>query len=235
VKAEASFLPPFIPLRSLARWATGLLLATLVMAWIAVGVDLASLRLLVRAAGGTQIGVAARDAQLQTNAILLGAQLTLLAATGTAFLIWLFQARVNLRALGVRRLRFSRQWTVASFLIPPLNAFRPYQVTREIWQASDPGNLDAFNWRSLSVPPLLMLWWGSFVAYGALELLAFLSDLGAGLSLAKLQLSTALTILADTTAAVSACLACFVVERISAAQQQKWERQRAHKEEADSA
>ena len=142
-------------------------------------------------------------------------------------------ARVNVRALGVRRPSFGREWATLAFLVPVLNTFRPYQVVREIWQASDPEGRDAFNWRSLPVSRLLPAWWVLFVGWGALQLMALLSDTGTALSLAKLQLSRGLTTLADVCAAVSAFLACFVVARISDAQQEKW--QKHQRAEAQSA
>jgi hypothetical protein len=230
----ASLRPPYIPLRSLARWATGLLIATIVLAWIAVGVDLAHLRMLTEAAGGSRIPTDLRDAQVWTNAWLSGIQLALLAATATAFLLWLYQARANLRALEVRRPQFSRGWVVGGYLVPVLNLFRPYQVMAEIWKASAPENLDAFNWRSEPVPTLIRVWWVSFVGYGALAMMSELLELGAGVSIAKLQISTALALLADVTAALSACLACFVVTRLSDAQEEKWLRQQVEQAQAEA-
>jgi hypothetical protein len=233
VDEKVSFRPPFIPLHTPARWATGLLIATLAMAWVAVGVDLAEMRLLLRATGGSRLALEAREAQFTTNAILLWIQVMLFVATAVAFLAWLFQARVNLRAFGVRRPKYSRGWVVWSFLVPLVNFFRPYQVIREIWQASDARSHDAFNWRSLPVSKLLPAWWALFVGWGLLELIALLSNTGTGVNLAKLQLSRGLTTLADVCAAVSAFLACFVVARISNAQQDKWQaQQRAETERA---
>jgi len=232
---RVSFRPPFIPLHTPARWATGLLIATLAMAWIAVGVGLAELRLLLRATGGAQVALETRAAQQTTNEIMLWTQLGLFAATGVTFLAWLFQARANLRALGIRRPSYSRSWVVWSFLVPLVNLFRPYQVIREVWQASNPEGRDAFNWRSLPVPRLLLAWWVFFVGWGSLELMSLLSDLGAGVNLSKLQLSRGLGSLADACAAVSAFLACFVVSRISNAQQEKWENQQRAEAEPTAA
>ena len=233
MKEKVSFRPPFIPLDTPARWATGLLIATLAVAWIAVGVDLAELRLLLRATAGTYVTLEEREAQFTTNDILLWTQITLFVATAVAFLAWLFQARVNLRAFGIRRPSYSRDWVVWSFFVPLVNLFRPYQVVREIWQASDPEGHDAFNWRSLPVSRLLLAWWVLFVGWGALEVLALLTNTGTSLSLAKLQLWRSLTTMADACAAVSAFLACFVVARISNAQQEKWQNQQ--RAEAQSA
>jgi len=225
VDEDVSFRPPFIPLHTPARWATGLLIATLAVAWIGVGVDLAELRLLLRATGGDRVALEARAAQLTTNAILLGIQVALFVATAAAFIAWLFQARVNLRAFGVRRPSYSRGWVVGGFFVPLVNLFRPYQVIREVWQASAPESHDAFNWRSQPVSKLLLAWWTLFLGWGGLQLMALLANTGAGVNLAKLQLSRGLTTVADVCAAFSAFLACFVVARISNAQQEKWQNQ----------
>lgn len=218
---SASLLPPFIPLHQLARWATGLLVATLVMAWVAVGVDLHELHMLFRASGGERVEPLEREAWSLTDLSLFWVQICLFAATAGVFLAWLHQARVNLRAMGVRRLRFRREWAVASFLVPVLNAFRPYQVVCEVWQASDPRNLDPFNWRSVRVPAWIFAWWGAVVAWAGIELMAVLTSLGAGVTLPKLQLASGLRLVADASAALAAFLACFVVARISEAQDEK--------------
>ena len=232
MRRDASFLPPFLPLDTPARWTIACLVASLAAAWVSVGVELAHLRLLTRAAGGAQVATDARMAQFQTNSIFAGVQLVLLAATAVAFLLWLFQARVNLRALGVRRLRFTRAWTVWSFLVPVLNAFRPYQVVREVWQASQPGNLDPFRWRDVPVPALVPLWWAACVTWASLELLALVLGVSAGVSLPKLQLATSLAILADVAAAGGALCAAFLVARLTAAQHDKWNAQQRSSEEA---
>jgi hypothetical protein len=225
VSRDASLLPPFIPPRDLARWTAGLLVATAALAWIAVGVDLSELRLLLPAGDGTAVSHETRWAQLKTTSWLFRVQTLCFAATSILFLIWLYQARVNVRALGARRLHFERRWAVLGFVVPLLNVFRPYQVMREVWQASDPRVEDGFGWKTVPVPPLLPRWWGCFVAWGALLLLTGLSEIGAGANLAKIQLSASLQLLTDATAGVAATLACFLVLRLSDNQQEKWELQ----------
>ena len=147
-------------------------------------------------------------------------------AAATAFLAWLFQARVNLRAFGVRRLRFARVWSVAGFLVPVLNLVRPYQVVQEVWQASDPASADAFNWKSLRVPQLLRVWWIAALGCAGLQLLAFLVGLGAGTSLSRLQLAVGLHLAANLAVGAAAVLTCFVVKSVSEAQEEKWEQSR---------
>jgi hypothetical protein len=147
-------------------------------------------------------------------------QLAVLAVTGLAFLVWLHRARVNVRALGVRRLAYGREWTVLGFLIPFLNVFRPYQVVREIWRASDPSTGDPLAWKRVRAPGRLAVWWGLFVAYFALEGLSA-GILGISTTPANIRLAYAAGFVADLCAALSASFAYFVVMGISEAQEAK--------------
>jgi len=84
------------------------------------------------------------------------AQIGCAVLVASVFLPWLYQARANLRALGARRLRFSREWTYLGFAIPVLNAYRPYQVVSEVWRGSDPSSLDPLDWQRLPTSRLVL-------------------------------------------------------------------------------
>ena len=228
---ETSLLPPFIPLHVHAKWTNGLLLANVGLCWVAVGVGLADLRLMVRATRGNPVAPIERAAQFTTNEWLALVQALLFVATGIAFLMWLYQARVNIRSLGVRRPRFSSDWSYLAFLVPLINFFRPYQVVREIWQASDPGSLDPFNWKTAAVSRLVPLWWGLFAAFLGVTTLTWLTALGAGVSLARLELITGLTLVGNLLAGLAAGAAVLLVTRIGDAQEAKYARQLASEEE----
>lgn len=219
----ATFRPPFISPWDTGRWAIGLLLITIALAWISVGIDLSNLSQTFQATRGERVPPDLRMAQFTTEAWLLLAQLATLLCTGFAFIAWLYQTRVNLRALGVRRPSYGRKWCILGFLIPGMNFFRPFQVMREVWQASSPGNLDAFTWRDQQPPPLLILWWVSFVGSLALRLLSLITSLGSGFSLPRIQLTISVLTLSDLAAGISAGLACYVVTRLSETQEEKWE------------
>jgi hypothetical protein len=221
--ARVSFLPPYISPRRLARLSIRLLLATAVAAAVSVGIDLSELMLVSGARGGDAVSAEERWAQYLANAWVGWLELVLFAGAAAAFLAWLFQARVNLRAFGVRRLQFARVWSVVGFLVPVLNLVRPYQVVREVWQASDPSSADAFNWKSLEVPTLLRVWWIAAVGCAGLQLFAFLVGLGAGSSLVRLQLAVFLHLVANLSVGAAAILTCFVVNGVSEAQDEKWE------------
>lgn len=226
-----SLRPPFIPTKSLARWAAWSLVATVVVAWVAVGVELHQLQLLGRAsAGGEGVSAVERVAFGKTWRVVFSIRLAVLAVTATTFLTWLWHARVNLRAMGVRRLRWPRHWVVTGYLVPFANLFLPYQVVREVWQGSDPENLDPFDWRGLPVPSTLQLWWGGFVAWLALETLALLLAAGSANTITQLRLLAGVRLLAHVAAAVAGFFAIFLVGRIDDAQ----ERKRARQQQAEA-
>jgi hypothetical protein len=212
-----SMLPPFVPTRRSVRVLGVLFVLSAAVSWIAVGFDYSALRL---ATSGHTVVPKERLAHSFTGEVMGVAQAVCLAVTGLAFLIWLHRVRVNVRALGVRRLAYRREWTILGFLVPALNAMRPYQVVREIWKASDPSTGDPLGWKSVSTPPLLALWWGLFVAYFVLEGISAFS-LGVAKTLPRIQMGHAIGLAADVCAAVSASFAYFVVVRISEAQEAK--------------
>ncbi len=212
----------YVSMRPRARLLGGLLLSGALMCWVAVGFDLADLRLLASEVGGAVIGPTRKAAYRITGNTVRVFQLAVLAGAGVAFVEWLYQSRINLRAFGVRRLRYPRGWTLAAFLVPALNLVRPYQVIREVWQASDPRTRDPFAWNQLRTGWLLPLWWALFVAGALLALLALGAGLGAGYDPGKLWTARAIALAADLTAALGVSLAYFVVDHISRAQDQKW-------------
>lgn len=219
---HTSLLPPFVPTRRSVRTLGFLFMASAGISWVAVGYDLSEVRLALIHAAGTALEPETRLAHDAMGRIVWMAQLAALAVTGGTFLVWLHRVRVNVRALGVRRLRYRREWTVLGFLVPLLNAFRPYQVVREIWQASDPSTGDPMAWKLVRTPRRLALWWGLFVGYFALEILAA-SILNISVSARLIRLAYAAGMVADLCAALSASFAYFVVVRISEAQDAKRE------------
>ncbi len=80
------------------------------------------------------------------------------------FLMWLYRARSNLPALGAADVRWSPGWSIAWWFIPIMSLFRPYQVVKETWQASDPESLP--GWRREPPPAIFGWWWGLFLLYG---------------------------------------------------------------------
>ncbi len=221
-----ALLPPYVPIHRLTRWTTGLLAATGAVAAVSLGVEVSHLRLLLQPVEGEAARALARSAQTTTGGVILGLQLALFAATAALFLVWVYHARANVRALGVRRPRFSRGDCVGAFLVPGLNVVRPRAVLIEIWQASDPAILDPFGWRAASVPRLVRVWWSVVIGWAAIAGMGLFTEATAGLVLGRLRLAVALSALADAGGCVAVALTWLLVVRLTENQQAKWERVR---------
>ena len=217
-----SLRPLFVSPRGITRCAAAGLVASTLASWLALGVHLAHLlELRKQLAGGGGERLAAVAGTLR---IAQGIQIAVFALTAVFFLAWLYRLRVNVRALGVRKLEFARRWSLLGFFVPVLNVVRPYQVIAEVWRASDPSVLDPFEWKSVEAPQILALWWGTFVIAVTLEFAAFGFHLTAGEPAFKSLVASSVAIVADLAAAVCASLGFFLVGRLTATQLAKRER-----------
>jgi hypothetical protein len=214
--------------RGLAVLAAVGLVACALVGWLGVGVELAYVLQLRQELSGEPVDGSRAATIRVTRNLAHGVKLAVIAGAAAAFLAWLYRVRVNVRALGMRRLAFARHWTWLGFLIPALNFVRPYQVMAEVWRASDPSVLDAFEWKSVDPPRLLAVWWVSFVLAAVLELVAFSLSLTTGTSTFKALVAGGAGMLADAMLAITASLAYFVVMRLSEAQQEKRALLRVH-------
>jgi hypothetical protein len=219
----ASLFSHFVSTRGTFRWLSPLVIVSSAAAWVAVGFDIAEIRLLMRQEMGLATATE-KAAHTVIGQVVLQIQMTLLAATAIAFITWLYRCRANLRAFGTRHLRYPRNWAVFGFLIPVVNLVRPYQVIREVWQASDPSTTGPVDWKTVKPPRLLQAWWGTFVAFLVFKILAWWMMWSAAYDLTRLQIADGVLLLADFLAAVSVTLVYFVIDHITDAQQAKWER-----------
>ncbi len=213
-----SLRPLYVSPRGLTRAVAAALVAATLATWLALGVHLANLRQLhleLSDAGGGSQAFALITSTLQIAQTI---QILVYALTGVLFVAWLHRLRVNVRALGVRKLVHARHWAILGFLVPGLNVVRPYQVLAEVWRASDPSVLDPFEWTSVEPPRILTLWWATFVIAATLELAAFGLGLTAGVPAFESVVASTAAVLANTAAAVSASIAFFLVNQLAATQ-----------------
>jgi hypothetical protein len=214
----------FVSPRGITRATAAALVASTLASWLALGVHLAHLIELRNQLSGSGGDAERLSTIAATLRVAQGIQLAVFAITALLFLAWLFRLRINVRALGVRKLEFARVWTALGFFVPILNVVRPYQVIAEVWRASDPAVIDPFEWKSVEAPQLLALWWGTFVIAVTLELAAFGLHLTAGVPAFESVVASSVAIVADLAAAVCASVGFFLVNRLCATQIEKHER-----------
>jgi Domain of unknown function (DUF4328) len=74
-----------------------------------------------------------------------------------AFLVWVYHANRNARALGAEGMEFSPGWSVGWFFVPLAGLVMPFRVVREIWKASTPEA--GKDWKQQPVSALVGVWW----------------------------------------------------------------------------
>ena len=82
------------------------------------------------------------------------------------FLLFVHRASRNLLPLKVEGQRFTPEWAVASFFIPVLNLWRPFQVFIELFGGSRsyrPG-VDPQAWKGSLPPGVVVFWWMASLA-----------------------------------------------------------------------
>lgn len=222
--AGFSLLPRYDSPHRLARVLGGLLAALAVLCWLDMGHDASQLRMLYLRETGVAQSASRVELQLRFGTQLAAFELALFLATAAAFSAWLSTARANCRAFGARRLVYRQAWAIAGFWVPLLNLIRPYQVVREVWQASHPSETSPLHWKELEPSPLISWWWAAFLVCSVLQIFAGLTALGTPDSPLRLAIAAGLALCADLSTAVAASLAYFVVSGISSAQGQKYAR-----------
>ena len=75
-------------------------------------------------------------------------------------LFWYYRATKNIRSFGAKEVTSPRM-AVIWWLIPIAFLWKPYQVTQQIWRASDPEIrlVNGIEWKRISNSKIVKLWW----------------------------------------------------------------------------
>jgi len=177
------------------------------------------------------------------------AQLALLVATGTLFLMWLHRTLKVTRALGGDTLRWTPKDAVWGFIIPFINITRPFQVMRDVHDHLAPEVLpeppvqvqssELSGYRGVEVkapPPPVQLphasigaWWGFFWVGNVFGNIAARQT---GTTIDAVLARNALNAVSDAIDIVSAVLAIVVVRGVTARLVERYRRARHNPVEA---
>ncbi|MCH7645038.1 MAG: DUF4328 domain-containing protein [Myxococcales bacterium] len=230
------FLPPYVSTRSTARLLTILLLVTAAVAGLSAGFEISQIQFLSSIGSYTEVDEDTRWAHTLIRNSLLASRLVLYGAIAVTFIIWLHRCRINVRAFGCRRFRYSRIWTIIGFFIPIINFLRPYQVVSEVWRASDPRAVETpVAWISMPVSKFVPAWWVTLIASALLEMLVAALVTHSGVTVGDLFTARSIGVLVGITSASSAVLAYLVVSGIEESQEEKWAIISRAEAEADAA
>jgi len=148
-----------------AQWVSILLAAVVVLNIVAVVSDYIEIQLISRIMRGEIITMAEANANDIRQNVIITIYLVLFYITAILFCMWIHRAHRNLPSLGASGLKYSPWWAVGGFFVPFLNLVRPFQVTTEIWKASDPTTdvNDSVAWQSAPTSPFIISWWLLFL------------------------------------------------------------------------
>jgi hypothetical protein len=217
------FLPPYVDTQFTGRLLTILLLITAAMSGLSAGFEISQLHLLSGVGNYADVDEETRWAHTFIRNTLLVSRMALYGSIGIAFVTWLHRCRINARAFGCRRFRYSRVWAIIGFLIPIVNFFRPYQVVSEVWRASDPRSVETpVAWINMPVSRFIPAWWVTLLTSVFLEILAAGLLTYSGASVDDLFAARSIGVLVGITSAASAILAYLVISGVEESQQEKW-------------
>lgn len=95
----------------------------------------------------------------EAEAAMILVQLALFVGTAIAFLVWLYRAEVNARALGAEDMMVSPAWAVGWFFVPLVQLVMPFMAVRELWKASATPR----DWQLGPASPVIALWWACWI------------------------------------------------------------------------
>ncbi|WP_051838608.1 DUF4328 domain-containing protein [Streptomyces sp. NRRL WC-3742] len=147
-----------------------------------------------------------------------GLQMLALAGTAAAFITWFHRVRVNAEVFDPMGHRRSRGWAIGGWFVPFANLWFPREIAVDTWQAST--RLDASGVRAPLPHTLLNAWWVTFCAGRIIGRIGSQFLDSAEYSDSYRTAATWL-LTADALDVVAAGLAIAVVQKLTAAQEER--------------
>jgi hypothetical protein len=211
---DAQPAPPYESPAVRAWIAIVVLVAIIVADLVAIGSDIAEVRLLERA-GSEGISFQEADANDVRQAAIGAVQLVLFIGAAVAFIAWLRRMYENAIALAPPDPRYGAGWTIGAWFVPVWNLFRPVQLVNDVRRSGEPHP----NW----VPLVIWSWWGLWLASLVLHNVS-LSESGDNETLDSAIAGSKWLAAADGLDALAAGLAIAVVYVLTHAQEERAER-----------
>jgi hypothetical protein len=136
--------------------------------------------------------------------------------TSVCFLIWLYRANANVRALGADDMMGSPGLGVAWFFIPLANLFMPYMTVRDVWRASARPR----DWQGESAAATILLWWIAWLAAGIMGIIVFQMELANGFK--PTSEAGQLSLIADLSFVAAALLLVAIIRGVQERQSAAW-------------
>lgn len=220
---------PFVPavgppaiFRPLGKWATISCVGLIINAMGAVIFVLCSAALMVMylsVSSADEIDPTFEAFVMATINIVAIAVLAARLLTGIPFLTWMYKAHANLPALGARKLTQKPIMAVLGWFIPIANLVWPYLMMKEIWEQShEPPGRVMVTTRS----GIVLAWWLTWIGMGVSAIVGNIADASVQ-SLESFAFATGCDVVHGGAMTIAACLAFFIVRRVTREQTQRHE------------
>lgn len=153
------------------------LAAFVVLAEVGIWSTFLEIALLERVLDVGHVLTAELAADQDRRALVGGMQLLAFVVAAGLFLRWIHRINANAHALSAAGMRYGPRASVAWFLVPVVQFWKPLDVLRELFRASHPDHIE--DWRAAPVPHLLSLWWTLWLSFLLTSALALLADVWA--------------------------------------------------------
>ncbi len=208
---------PLYRTTALTRWLIWLLYAQAALGVIAVFSGQLERRLLQGMSAGAFSDLAAMAAAADvsdTRQMLIGlAQVALFIASVVLALVWTYRSNANLWTAQVKGLDYSPGWAAGWYFVPIMNLFRPFQVMRELHNAS----ASPRRWNIDGAPVSIQLWWGMWIISNLVGRMAFSTTMKAE-SIDEMIRANLFTQASDAIGIVAALAFAWVIQSIAAFQ-----------------
>ncbi len=191
----------------------------LLLSVVMLASDFIQYRLALRLVAGDAVAAAEIDGNDARQLALGIVHLVVFITTGIVFIIWFYRAHANLKPLGATGLTYTSTWAAGGWFVPFLNLVRPVQIAQEIWRNSDPEDvMEDYVARVATGNSLLVgLWWAFYLISNVIANIT-MSLNGAVNSPETLKTATAVDMIGELAAMISAGLALALVFAIDSRQ-----------------
>lgn len=158
--------PIYASVRRRARWVIAFFVVLIISGLLFAATDLWVISLVSRCQAGTVCTLEEAQVLDLSRLVLAMVDLAAYLATSIMFLVWLHAAYKYTSSFSSMLLQYTPGWAVGWWFVPILSLWKPYQVMRELWEASRPSP-DSTNptWPPQSAA-VLGWWWAAYLAMG---------------------------------------------------------------------
>lgn len=156
----------FKPLHALGGVVAALMSLGIVAAFADLVYDIHLLGLFNEAVDGDSSAIRALDRAAETSVALKYANGAVLFVTAVIFLIWVYRAHANVRALGFGELKFTPGWAVGWWFVPFFNLVQPARAMAELYRIAEVRKPSAGR-THIRIRPIVAWWLLLLVSSGA--------------------------------------------------------------------